>query len=183
MRVKAGPLQPAGESSKEPVEATPAPQPVKAKEQIAEHVLGVPPGLWEDSDVCWLTGAHVAGEHTYIVREPYEQLLWWLSLPRLLRLAESAEPHRADAAMVLDDVNRALVGLETAGYKLDELLEPERVTEDAVETAQRPEKEALHTVPKTGPETGPGPEDLEPQEPVSAKPVGPKDPDGPPEEY
>ncbi len=29
----------------------------------------------------------------------------------------------------------------------------------------------------------PDPEDLHPQEPVAAQPVGPIDPDGPPEEY
>jgi hypothetical protein len=142
-------------------------------------VLVVPPGLWEDPDVCWLTGAHVADEHTYVVREPYEQLLWWLSLPRLLRLAEAPEPHRADAAMILDDIHKALVTLEGAGYRLDELLEPE----DSAGASQKPEKEALETVPKTGPQPGPDPEKLEPQEPVAAKPVGPVDPDGPPEEY
>jgi hypothetical protein len=115
------------------------------------------------------------------VREPYEELLWWLALPRLLRLAESSEPHRADAAIILDDINKALVTLEGAGYRLDELLEPEGTS--ATAPAQRPQKEALETVPKTGPQPGLDPEKLEPQEPIAAKPVGPKDPDGPPEEY
>ena len=179
---KAGEVE--GESRKEPVEARAAAEVPSAKEHLAAHVLVVPPGLWEDPDICWLTGAHVADEHTYVVREPYEQLLWWLSLPRLLRLAESPEPHRADAAMILDDINKALVTLEGAGYRLDELLEPENAVEDAVtNTSQKAEKEAVQTVPKTGPQAGPGPEKLEPQEPVAAKPVGPVDPEGPPEEY
>jgi glycosidase len=169
----------------ERVEATLASPTAEAKADIAAQVLVVPPGLWEDPDICWLTGAHVSGDHTYVVREPYEQLLWWLSLPRLLRLAESPAPQRADAAIILDDVNKALAALETANYKLDQLLEPDRSTEEtaATEPAQKPEKEALQTVPKTGPQAGPDPENLEPEEPVSAKPVGPKDPDGPPEEY
>jgi glycosidase len=164
-----------------PAQATPAGTPQvggTAKPQIAAHALGVPPGLWGDPDVCWLTGAHVAENHTYLVRESYEELLWWLMLPRLLRLAEAPSPHRADAAILLDDVNKALVTLGGAGYRLDELLEPEET-----EPTAAAEKEALETVPKTGPQAGPDPENLEPQEPVTAKPVGPKEPDGPPEEY
>lgn len=173
--------QPAG--TKEPIEAS-AGSPVRsAKAHLEAHVLIVPPGLWEDPDVCWLTGAHLSGKHTYLVREPYEQLLWWLSLPRLLRLAEAPAPHRADGAMILDDVNKALVALEKAGYRLDEFLEPEETESPGAPKVNKPEKEALETVPKTGPQAGPPPDELEPQEPVTSKPVGPKDPNGPPEEY
>jgi len=145
--------------------------------RLAEHSLAMPPGLWGDPDVCWLTGAHVAGEHTYLVRESYEELLWWLLLPRLLRLAEAPAPRRADAAMLLDEVEKALTALEGAGYRLDELLE-----ESTGEPAPQPEREALETASKTGPQAGSGPEDLSPHEPVPAKPVGPADPEGPPEE-
>jgi hypothetical protein len=171
----------APESGAEAAEMKPARKPPDVKAQPAAYALLVPPGLWEDPDICWLTGAHMAGDHTYLVREPYEELLWWLALPRLLRLAESAEPHRADAAIILDDINKALVTLEGAGYRLDQLLEPD--TTSTREPAHRPQNEALETVPKTGPQAGPDPEELEPQEPIAAKPVGPKDPEGPPEEY
>jgi hypothetical protein len=194
MMIEPEPAEPPSlQEKKEPVKASPAPQTPKVKAHLTAHVLVVPPGLWEDPDICWLTGAHVADGHTYMVREPYERLLWWLSLPRLLRLAESPAPHRADAAMILDNINKALVTIETAGYRLDELLEPENAPEDTpvvktvepktAQTSQRHEKEGLETVPKNGPQSGPGPEKLEPQEPVAAKPVGPVDPDGPPEEY
>jgi hypothetical protein len=168
------------------LDSAPASTPTTTKELIAADALIVPPGLWSDPDVCWLTGAHVAGEHTYLVREQYEGLLWWLALPRLLLLAESAAPHRADAALILDDIDKALVTLEGAGYRLDEVFEPApaETTETTAESATHaPEKEALETVQKTGPIPGPDPEELEPQEPVSAKLVGPKNPDGPPEEY
>jgi hypothetical protein len=158
--------------------------PSSVKEQIAADALIVAPGLWEDPDVCWLTGAHVAGDHhTYLVREQYEGLLWWLALPRLLLLAESAAPHRAEADLILDDIDKALVTLEGAGYRLDEILEPEPAEPPAEPAPPAPEKEALETVPKTEPQPNPDPEELEPQEPESAKPVGPKNPDGPPEEY
>jgi hypothetical protein len=154
-----------------------------AKSHVDVHVLAVPPALWGDPDICWLTGAHVAESHTYLVRESYEQLLWWLTLPRLMRLAEAPAPHRADAAMLLDDVDKALVALEGSGYRLDELLEPEEAATAEPAGTPKPQKEALETVPKTGPQAGPDPEQLEPQEPVTAKPVGPKNPEGPPEEY
>jgi hypothetical protein len=185
--MKPKPAAAKAEAAKEPVDATPAPGASTTKTHLAAQVLVVPPGLWEDPDVCWLTGAHVSGDHTYVVRESYEQLLWWLSLPRLLRIAESSTPQRADAATIVYDVNKALAALEAAGYKIDQLLEPDQAAEESAgpdpSSSQKPEKEALHTVPKTGPEPGPNPEKLEPQEPVAAKPVGPKDPEGPPEEY
>jgi glycosidase len=169
------------ESAAKPTDTQPARKTPETMTQPASNALLVPPSLWEDPDICWLTGAHMAGDHTYLVREPYEELLWWLALPRLLRLAESAEPHRADAAIILDDINKALVTLEGAGYRLDELLEPE--PEPPAESAKRPQKEALETVPKTGPQAGPPPDKLTPEEPVASKPVGPKDPEGPPENY
>jgi glycosidase len=178
------PETPEAAEATEPVETPAAAEGANAKGQATAEELIVPPGLWNDPDVSWLTGAHIAGDHTYLVREQYEGLLWWLALPRLLLIAESTAPHRADAAMILDDISKALVTLEGAGYRLDELLDPK---ESAEETAEAPapatEREALETVPKTGALAEPGREELEPQEPVAAKPVGPKDPEGPPHEY
>ena len=149
----------------ETVEALAAAEGENAKGQATAEDLIVPPGLWSDPDVCWLTGAHIAGDHTYLVREQYEGLLWWLALPRLLVLAESAAPHRADAAIILDDISKALVTLEGAGYRLDEVLDPKPA--EAAEPADTEPSEQ---------------ETLEPQEPVAAKPVGAKEPDSPPEE-
>jgi hypothetical protein len=176
------PETPEAAGATEPVEASAAADGADATGQATAEELIVPPGLWKDPDVCWLTGAHIAGDHTYLVREQYQGLLWWLALPRLLLLAESAAPHRADAAIILDDISKALVALEGAGYRLDELLDPD-LAETPPQTAAAPQKEALETLPKTGPQPGPGPEEVDPQEPVAAKPVGPKNPEEPPEEY
>jgi glycosidase len=140
---------------------------IENTKQISADALIVPPRLWEDPDVCWLTGAHVSSDHTYLVREQYEGLLWWLALPRLLLLAESAAPQRADAAIILDDINKALVTLEGAGYRLDELLKPEESATPESAVAQTPGREALETVPNTEPQTGPGPEEMKAQEPES----------------
>jgi glycosidase len=143
--------------------------------------LLIPPDLWSDPDVCWLTGAHIAADHTYLVREPYEELLWWLQLPALLRLAASPAPGRADVEAIAARIRNALDAIESAGYRLDALLEPELATTQAPEP--QPAPEALQSVPKTGKISEPSPEDLRPQEPVTAKPVGPANPEGPPEEF
>ncbi len=162
--------------------------------QLSAADLLVPPQYWGDPDVCWLTGAHVADHKTYLVREPYEELLWWLQLPALFRMAAAPTPHRADAVVMSKKIQHALDTLEAAGYRLDKFLEtgepepprsgtskPDPASESAA--TPPPEKEALESVPKTGKTVDPDPEDLRPQEPLAAQPVGPANPDGPPEEY
>ena len=81
----------------EAVSASPAPAPTEAKPGDADGVTGaksvIPAALWKDPDVRWLTGFNEADGHTYVIREPYEELLWWLSLPSLLKLANMSCPH------------------------------------------------------------------------------------------
>ena len=195
------------EAPRTPKRPTPAASGKKAAapEKRQADALLVPERLWGDPDVCWLTGAHVAGEHTYVVRESYEELVWWMQLPELFRLATAPTPHRSHALEIARRVETALATLEAAGYKLDEVLEPELaaepettdeptppegtpVTRKLSETTPPPEPEALQTVPKSGPaqqhgDDGPQPDDLKPELPQAAQPVGPVDPDGPPEQY
>ncbi|KAA6465174.1 alpha-amylase [Acidobacteria bacterium AB60] len=170
--------------------ATPRPNPAD---------LVVPIQFWGDPDICWLTGAHVAGEATYLIREKYEELLWAMQLPALFRIAEAPRPQRVEAGLVRAKIDRALATLESAGYRLDKLLESDKLLEteepeptptptggSAPPPATEPpasRSEAPQSVPKTGKIPEPEPEDLRPQEPVAAHPVGPIDPDGPPEEY
>ena len=148
----------------------------KTAPAVCDYKLVIPQRLWDDPDIVWLTGAHEAEGHTYVVREPFEELLWWLQLPELLRVAESPSRSREDLAAIQKCATEALATLHGAGYRLDSFFLPEA-------GAFSIDKEALHTVPKTGPQPGPDPEKLEPQEPVTAKPVGPVDPEGPPETY
>ena len=154
--------------------------------------LLIPPQYWGDPDICWLTGAHVADDKTYLVREPYEELLWWLQLPALFRMAAAPTPHRAEAVVMSKKIQHALDTLEAAGYRLDKFLETDEPEpprsgtskpDPTSESAATPEKEALESVPKTGKTLDPDPENLRPQEPLAAQPVGPVNPDGPPEEY
>ncbi|MDR3723902.1 MAG: alpha-amylase family glycosyl hydrolase [Terracidiphilus sp.] len=105
-----------------PVHSATAPsEPVPDDEQVA-----LAPALWRDPDVRWLTGAHEAEGHVYIVRERYEQLLWWLLVPALLRLAAQPKPSRAALAPAIASLSRtvaeALATAEAAGYRVSDLL-------------------------------------------------------------
>jgi glycosidase len=118
--------------------------------------------LWQDADVVWLTGVHDAGGKRYLVREPYEELLWWLKLPALLRLAGEITPSRAGAEALGAEVEKALDESATAGYRVDVLTgEGEKPvhpasnakaeSETASAVAEPPEKEQTVEAP---PETG-----------------------------
>jgi hypothetical protein len=78
--------------------------------------------LWLDPDVRWLTGAHEAEGHVYIIREQYEELLWWLQLPSLLKLAVQPSLDRAAIGQLGGTVQFALSTVEAAGYKIDLLV-------------------------------------------------------------
>jgi glycosidase len=87
--------------------------------------IGLGPGLWLDPDVRWLTGVHDdADGHPYLNRESYEELLWWLLMPELLRLAGEPAPKRAAVEELCRRVNEALAEVEAAGYRVDALVAP-----------------------------------------------------------
>jgi hypothetical protein len=84
--------------------------------------VALAPDLWFDPDVRWLTGVHEAEGHAYLVRELYEELLWWLLMPSLLRLGCEAAPSRAAVEEMSKTVEGALATAEAAGYRIDALL-------------------------------------------------------------
>jgi hypothetical protein len=106
-----------------------------------EHVA-LAPGLWLDPDVRWLCGVHEAEGHTYLVRERYEELLWWLLMPELLRMGGKKRPDRALAAEMERNVEEALATAMAAGYRIDVLL--------GLDTEAEGEAEAAKTTPDAG---------------------------------
>ncbi len=142
-RIKAGLLVAAGIGVEAPAveleEAIPASAEVEAaiSEQVEEIVAAldtvveepvtpaavvssmIAPLLWTDPDIRWLAGAHESGGHEYIVRESYEELLWWLELPKLLELAADSSIALVCASDVLAPITAALVEAEAAGYRAD----------------------------------------------------------------
>ncbi len=116
------------------------PETAVPKEVETKPILST--ALWQDPDVRWLTGAHEAEGHTYFLKESYEDLLWWLQLPVLSRLAGERVPDRRAFAEMSTAVAHDLAAAEAAGYRLDVLLksyEPE--IEEAPENGAAPEVE------------------------------------------
>ena len=101
-------------------QATPEAAPESS--QAYGEMLALPPALWLDPDVRWLCGVHTAEGHDYLVREHYEELLWWLLMPSLLRIAGEPAPSRADIENLSKTVATALASAEAAGDRIDVLL-------------------------------------------------------------
>jgi hypothetical protein len=89
--------------------------------------------------VRWLCGVHEAEGHFYLIRERYEELLWWLLMPALLRLAGEAAPSRAAVEALSYTVATALNSAEAAGYRIDTLLGPLAATDAGASPAPEPE--------------------------------------------
>jgi hypothetical protein len=144
----------------------------------------IPLDLWQDPDVRWLTGFNEPEGHAYIVREPYEELLWWLSLPEILALVNLAAPGRSAGSILNDRIRQSLSVVEKAGYRVDTLMNKQREpAESAVPPSAATFKEiAVGSKPGEG-SSSPAPADLEPQEPVAEKPAGSGNPEGSPEDY
>jgi glycosidase len=102
---------PSASGTKPPVEPTP-PIPVLSA------------ALWHDPDVRWLTGAHEAKGHSYFVKESYEELLWWLQLPALCKLAAVPVPDRRAMQEIAKTLAEAAKSAAAAGYSIDALFEP-----------------------------------------------------------
>jgi hypothetical protein len=107
-----------------------APAKAPRQQKLATPVLS--PILWHDADVRWLTGVHEAHGHTYFVKESYEELIWWLQLPALIKLAAEAMPDRIAIAELSKTINQALEAAASAAYSLDAFLESDKSEAKAV---------------------------------------------------
>jgi hypothetical protein len=127
------PIEPESSVTTAPQAATPKAKAPAAETVIAEfqdfesstsidEKVALAPALWLDPDVRWLTGVHEAEGHAYLVREQYEELLWWLLMPSLLRVAAEPAPSRALVEELSKTVEEALATAEEAGYRIEALL-------------------------------------------------------------
>jgi hypothetical protein len=106
---------------------------------VEEESVSLSAALWQDPDVRWLSGVHAAAGNEYLVRESYEELLWWLLMPSLLRLAGEPTPAAKAVRQMSKMVEEALATAEAANYRIDILLAPPVATE--VEEALEPDVE------------------------------------------
>jgi glycosidase len=155
-------------TGKDPQQAPEEVPGLPAVETDAEERVALAPSLWLDPDVRWLTGVHEAGQHEYLISEAYEELLWWLQMPALLRLAGEPSPKRADVEEMSKTIQEALESAESAGYRVDLLLGP-ALAEQETEEAASEEAEGV-VVEDESAETAEGktaePEIESPEEPV-----------------
>jgi hypothetical protein len=112
----ASPISPSTTDGKIPQPFTPG------MSEPCDEEAALAPGLWLDPDVRWLNGAHEAEGHTYFIHERYEELLWWLLMPSLLRLAADGSPDRARVNQLSARIQVALDAAKAAGYRVDVLL-------------------------------------------------------------
>jgi hypothetical protein len=179
---EAAPLTTAAKATETGVEAPPPAASPASPEAAPEERVALSASLWLDPDVRWLTGVHHAGGHTYLVRESYEELLWWLLMPSLLRLAGEGAPSRKDVEALSRTVQEALDSAEAAGYRVDLLLgtatgeaaEDESVDEAEPETGLEPPAEPEIEILPSQPEE-PATE-LEIEAPAAEEPASPAEP-------
>lgn len=92
------------------------------------------PFSWiHDPDVAWVIGVHENEGATYVNKEQFEKLLWWMALRDFLELARNKRPSREEIAVIEDQIKRRMENLEQGGYRVEAL-------EDSLATPAEEEK-------------------------------------------
>ena len=131
-----------------------APQPDAPAIPSVERVA-LASSLWLDPDVRWLTGVHESQGHYFLVRERYEELLWWLLLPALLRLAGEPAWNRAAIGEMNTIVGEALETAEAAGYRIDALLKSSADEDPSPEVSPAEPQPNPEPTPTSAPKSAP----------------------------
>jgi hypothetical protein len=142
-RIKVGLLSWAGVGKAEKEKAAAEPE-----AEMAERIA-LSPDLWLDPDVRWLAGVHEAEGREYFLRERYEELLWWLLIPSLLRIAGETAPNqvaanKAAVRAMSRAIDKALKTAEAAGYRIDLLADQHNVTDTSVTSSLQIESQAVN---------------------------------------
>ena len=72
----------------------------------------------DDPDAAWLVGANEHDGQRYFVKEPYENLVWWMSLPALLTLGADDTRSREAVQRVERDIAARVQAAADAGYRM-----------------------------------------------------------------
>jgi glycosidase len=80
---------------------------------------GAPALEWlRDPDAAWLTGVHEYQGVRYFVKEPFERLVWWRTLPALLGLAAERSPSPQAIRALERGIGAITEVAAVAGYRL-----------------------------------------------------------------
>jgi hypothetical protein len=83
------------------------------------------PFSWlQDPDMAWLIGVHSYEGVRYFDKEPYEQLLWWMALPALLRIAAAPKLDPAALELLEEQIEARTKAAADASYEVDGLFAP-----------------------------------------------------------
>jgi glycosidase len=78
--------------------------------------------VWNDPDVRWLSGVNTHSGITYINREQFEELLAWLQLPVLIKIAQQNSGQAKSIAELEAAFAATCEAAHAAGYQLDAFL-------------------------------------------------------------
>ncbi len=82
------------------------------------------PFSWiHDPDVAWLIGVHQYEGASYLVKEDFERLLWWMALASLLDIAREQHPDLDRFDLVREEINDRMKVIADGGYKVEVLEE------------------------------------------------------------
>jgi hypothetical protein len=91
-------------------------------EPAAKPVSPRSEAFWADPDVRWLAGVNTHSGVTYFNREQFEELLAWLQLPALIKIAKQPSAQPKAIAELESAFAAACEAAHDAGYRLDHYL-------------------------------------------------------------
>jgi glycosidase len=84
---------------------------------------------WEhDPEIGWLIGSHEYEGIRYFNKEMFERLVCWSALPALLEILAKPSPDQKVVAEVKERIRRRIEIAESAGYRVEGLLDAARLT-------------------------------------------------------
>jgi hypothetical protein len=94
---------------------------VFADESLLSETGAAPFSWLHDPDIAWLVGLHEYEGVRYIVKEPFERLLWWMALPQLLSLAAAGEPDPVAVRLLEEQLHSRMAAAAATGYQVEAL--------------------------------------------------------------
>jgi hypothetical protein len=92
----------------------------RLRASFAHSSRPVSPGSWiHDPDVAWLIGVHQYEGVSYVVKEHFEHLIWWMALRDLLDAASGPQLDHDRLVTITDEINRLLRTVQEDGYRVD----------------------------------------------------------------
>ncbi len=75
-------------------------------------------GWWSDADVRWLTGLHESAEGWYFNKESHQQMVWWSTLPELVKIQTDAAAEKHRLNKLAKAIDAELLEAERVHYRL-----------------------------------------------------------------